>query len=206
MKRIAVRWVLLLLCVPASGFPAVAAGPADGDLVFQSMASSSQGKAIELATHSPYSHVGMIFLRDGHAYVLEAVGPVRYTPLETWILQGEGERYVVRRLRNARSVLTPEAVRRLKKAAARFVGKPYDFSFDWSDTRIYCSELVWKVYREALGIEIGRPASLREFDLTHPLVKAKLKERYGDDIPLNEPVISPGQMFRSPMLETVASH
>ena len=205
MRRIAALCVVGLLCVPASTLPAVVARPADGDLVFQSTGASTQGKAIELATHSPYSHMGIIFFRNGRAYVLEAAGPVRYTPLEAWIRRGDGERYVIRRLKGARNVLTPEAVRRLKRAAERFLGKPYDRYFGWSDDRIYCSELVWKVYRNALGIEIGTPVSLREFDLSHPLVKAKLKERYGDGVPLDEPVISPGQMFRSPMLETIAS-
>ncbi len=205
MRRIAAFCIVALLCVPASAVRAVAASPADGDLVFQSMGSSPQGKAIELATHSPYSHMGMIFFRGGRAYVLEAVGPVRYTPFDAWIRQGDGERYVIRRLKGAREVLTPEAVGRLRKAAERFLGKPYDHYFGWSDARIYCSELVWKVYRDALGIEIGTPVPLREFDLGHPLVKAKLKERYGDDVPLDEPVISPGEMFRSPLLATVAS-
>ncbi len=205
MRRAAAWCVLLLLCAGVSGPSAGAAPPADGDLVFQSMGSSSQGKAIELATRSPYSHMGMVVVRKGKRYVLEAVGPVRYTPFEAWTVQGEGGRYVVRRLKNADRILTPDAVRRLKKAAARYVGKPYDHYFGWSDARIYCSELVWKVYRDALGIEIGTPVALREFDLTHPLVRAKLKERYGNKIPLDEPVISPGQMFRSELLETVAS-
>ena len=34
-------------------------------------------------------------------------------------------------------------------------GKHYDFWFEWSDERIYCSELVWKIYRRGLGIELG---------------------------------------------------
>jgi len=206
MKRIAGCCLVVLLCFRASGSPAGPAVPANGDLVFQSMGSSSQGKAIELATRSPYSHMGMIFIKDRKYYVLEAVGPVKYTPLEAWIRQGEGGRYVVRRLKNADTILTPEAVGRLKKEAGKYLGKPYDHYFGWSDKRIYCSELVWKIYRNALGIEIGKPMKLREFDLDHPLVKEKLKERYGDDVPLDEPAVSPGQMYRSEMLETVASH
>ncbi len=205
MKRLAACCLVLLVCLCAPAFPAAPEAPADGDLVFQSMGSSSQGKAIEIATRSPYSHMGIVFLKGGVAYVLEAVGPVKYTPFAEWTAQGDGGRYVVRRLRNAGSVLTPEAVRKLEKAARRFVGKPYDHYFGWSDKRIYCSELVWKVYRNALGIEIGKPTRLGEFDLGHSLVKARLKERYGDAIPLDEPVISPGQMFESALLETVAS-
>ena len=205
MKRIAAYGLLLLLCVPASVFAAAPAAPADGDLVFQSMGSSSQGKAIELATRSPYSHMGIVFVKGAAVYVLEAVGPVKYTPFADWIAQGDGGHYVVRRLRDAERLLTRDAVRKLKKAAKPFVGKPYDHYFGWSDKRIYCSELAWKIYRNALGIEIGKPAKLREFDLGHPLVKAKLKERYGDAVPLDEPVISPGRMFESELLETVES-
>lgn len=206
MNRIAAYSLLALLCVPVPGSSASRAVPATGDLVFQGMGSSSQGKAIQLATRSPYSHMGMIFLKGGNYYVLEAVGPVKYTPLKTWIRQGEGGHYVVRRLKDADRILTAQAVGKLRKEAGKYLGKPYDHHFGWSDKRIYCSELVWKVYRNALGIEIARPTKLREFDLGHPLVKEKLKERYGDAVPLDEPVISPGQIFRSEMLETVASH
>ena len=47
-----------------------------------------------------------------------------------------------------------------------------------------------------LGIEIGALQKLREFDLTDPAVKAKMRERYGKKVPLDEPVISPGSDVR----------
>jgi hypothetical protein len=59
------------------------------------------------------------------------------------------------------------------------------------------------MYRRTLNLEIGRRQKLREFDLTDPVVKAKLRERYGARVPLDEPVISPAAMFDSPLLETV---
>ena len=86
---------------------------------------------------------------------------------------------------------------KLKRTAAQFVGKPYDLYFEWSDTRIYCSELVWKMYERSLGIEIGRRQKLREFDLSDPRVRAKLTERYGKKIPLDETVISPAAMYNA---------
>ena len=61
------------------------------------------------------------------------------------------------------------------------------------------------MYRDALGVEIGALQKLREFDLADPAVKAKMRERYGNEVPLNEPVISPGAMFDSPLLETVGT-
>lgn len=88
--------------------------------------------------------------------------------------------------------------------AKRYVGKPYDLTFSLSDDRQYCSEVVWKVYFKALGMEVGHRQKLGDFDLSHPAVKAKLKERYGSRIPLNETVISPKAMFDSGLLYTVA--
>jgi hypothetical protein len=110
---------------------------------------------------------------------------------------------VVKRLRDANRILTPEAIRRLRDASAKHIGKSYDLVFEWSDARIYCSELVYKAYAEALGVRLGRLQRLREFDLSHPVVKRKIRERYGNAIPLDEPVISPQAVFESELLETV---
>jgi hypothetical protein len=46
---------------------------------------------------------------------------------------------------------------------------------------------------------------LRDFDLTDPVVKQKMKERYGETVPLDGPAISPGEMFASSELITVMS-
>jgi len=83
------------------------------------------------------------------------------------------------------------------------MGAPYDWHFQWSDDRIYCSELVWKAYEQALDLELGALETFRDFDLTDPLVEATLAERFGDDVPLDEPVISPRGIFESALLETV---
>ncbi len=134
------------------------------------------------------------------------INTVQYTPLKEWIGRGNGGRYVVKRLRDADKILTPEAVSKLRKSAAVFQGKPYDLTFEWSDRRIYCSELVWKIYDRALGLHLGRLQKLREFDLTDPVVKAKMKERYGRSFPMDESVISPGEIFSSKGLITIAAN
>ncbi len=186
---------LLLMTSPAWATPSLR----DGDIIFHT-SRSAQSAAIQRATHSPYSHVGVIFYRDGKPFVFEAIATVRYTPLDAWIARGDGSRYVVRRLKTA---LTAGQVTRLRAAARQFEGKPYDLYFEWSDERIYCSELVWKLYDQALGVKLGTLQKLREFDLVDPLVKTKMRERYGPNVPLDEPVISPGAQFDSPLLITV---
>jgi hypothetical protein len=168
----------------------------DGDIIFHT-SRSAQSVAIQKATHSKYSHMGIIFFKAGRLYVYEAIATVRYTPLKDWIARGNGGRYVVKRLRDADKILTPEAVTKLRKAAEEFLGKPYDMTFEWSDSRIYCSELVWKTYDRALGLKIGRLQKLREFDLTDSIVKAKMNERYSNAIPMEETVISPAGIFSS---------
>ena len=174
----------------------------NGDLIFQT-SRSSQSKAIQLATKSNYSHMGIILTQNGKQMVYEAVGPVQFTPISNWIKRGEGGHFVVKRLTNANTILTSQNIAKLDSVAVSFKGRPYDLLFEWSDEKLYCSELVWKMYDRALNIQIGELQKLGEFDLSNPLVRDKMKQRYGDAIPLGESVISPEQMFQSSLLETV---
>ena len=61
----------------------------DGDVIFQT-SHSSQSLAIQRATGSPYSHMGLVFVRDHGPYVFEAEATVRFTPLDRWIHRGVG--------------------------------------------------------------------------------------------------------------------
>ena len=197
------RWLCLPLLLTAVGC-ATAGSPElqDGDIIFHT-STSSQSQALRLATGSPYTHMGIVFVEGDGPVVLEAVGPVKRTPLAEWVKRGEGGRFVVKRLSDAQARLTPEAIVRLKTAGDRYAGYAYDSQFEWSDERIYCSELVWKMYKEALGIEIGELETFRDFDLSDPAVARKLEERFGVRIPLDEKVISPASMFESDRLITV---
>lgn len=175
----------------------------EGDIVFQT-SKSSQSTAIQQATHSPYSHVGILFNQNESWCVLEAIGPVKYTPLKKWLANGIGTHYTIKRLKDSQA-LTKQSLEKLRLEGDRLVSKPYDPYFGWSDDKLYCSELVWKIYKNATGIEIGVPRTLREFDLTPPKVKAKLAERYGKNVPLNERVVAPSTIFESPLLTTIVS-
>jgi len=191
-----------LLVLLAGGAAHAAAALRDGDIIFHT-SRSAQSVAVQRATGSRYSHMGIVLLRDGKPYVFEAVSTVRYTPLAQWTARGNGGHYVVKRLRDADKLLTPGAVARLHARTADFAGRPYDLTFEWSDGRIYCSELVWKLYQRALGVRIGELQKIRTFNLADPAVRAKMRERYGDKVPMDEPVISPVAMFDSPLLVTV---
>lgn len=184
----------------AAGRAAAAPAVVDGDVVFQT-SRSAQSAAIQKATRSRYSHMGVVLTRNGRAYVFEAGRTVSYTPLQAWLARGEGGHYVVKR---PRAPLSATQAERLRRSAKAFEGKPYDTAFEWSDRRIYCSELVWKLFDRALGVQLGERQKLGDFALDDPLVRTALRERYGKAVPLQETVISPQAMFASPLLETVA--
>ena len=199
MKRITALFAAFLAACAAAGEPSE---PRPGDIIFQT-SRSSQSQAIQLATHSRYSHMGLILRHAGTLEVLEAAGQVKFTPLAQWIDRGEGEHYVIKRLKDPSRLSDPGGLARLEKAALEFAGRPYDLYFEWSDDRIYCSELVWKAYERGLGIRLGELARLGSFDLSNGAVKAKMAERFGDRVPLDERVISPSAVFDSPLLVTV---
>lgn len=191
--RVLGLFLLGVMFAGASGGAGASVALHTGDLIFQTSL-SPQSLAIQKATRSPYSHMGVILVHRGRISVLEAAGPVRETPFSVWTARGKGGHYVVKRL-----LLEPDAAaqRRLIDTARGFLGRPYDSAFEWSDTRMYCSELAWKLYDRALGIQIGHLRHLRDLRLNDPLVRAKLRERYGRHVPLDEPVISPAEMFIS---------
>ena len=174
----------------------------NGDIIFQS-SHSQQCEAVKLATHSDYSHVGIIFKDQGEWMVYEAIQPVRKTPLNEWIARGEDGHYVIKRLKNSDSVLTSDVMEEMQELGEQNIGKNYDIYFNWSDDEIYCSELVWKIYDEAAGIHIGELKQLKDFDLTSASVRTIMEERYGTDIPLQEKVIAPSGLFDSKKLELV---
>ncbi|MDQ3109336.1 MAG: YiiX family permuted papain-like enzyme [Bacteroidota bacterium] len=177
----------------------------NGDIIFQT-SQSGQSYAIQLATHSIYSHCGILFNDNGEWYVYEAVQPVMKTPLSKWIARGDSGIYVVKRLKNADSLLTKTALSKMRKSVHDKMGKNYDAWFGWSNENIYCSELVWKAYNDATGLEVGKLKKLGEYDLSHPIVKKIMYERYGNKPPLDEPMISPGNIYESDLLMLVRTN
>jgi len=207
MKKYPTLWIRAIACslfFACLGNGCAYSSPTveNGDIIFNT-SRSEQSQAIQQATHSRYSHVGIILFKAGKPYVFEATTTVRYTPLNEWIAGGTNRHYIIKRLKTAQRGLTSEALEKLRKTADSFAGKPYDLTFEWSDERIYCSELVWKIYERALGLQIGKLQQIREFNLDAPIVKKKIRERYGDKIPLEETVISPQAIFESPLLMVV---
>ncbi len=199
MKRIFLNLLFFVTLSAYSMGSGTAPAFKDGDIIFQT-STSSQSNAIQLATNSKWSHMGVIFYQNGKPYVYEARGPVGYRTLSAFISSGSGGKYLVRRYKTA---LSSTQVKKLASVAKSFASKPYDLYFGWTDSRIYCSELVWKIYNRGMGVSVGNLEKLGDFDLSHPEVQRILRERYGNDIPYEETVVSPVAIAVSANLVTV---
>lgn len=171
----------------------------DGDLIFQHSA-SAQSTAVQLATSSYYSHCGIIFYLEGKPYVFEALEPVGVRSLADWIESGENQKYAVYRLKD--KGLSLAQLNQMKAYLKSQLKKHYDLGFNWSDKEMYCSELAYKAY-QAAEIELCRPKSLRDFNLESPQVRRMMQQRYGAEIPYDEPMVSPGQLSESALLYRV---
>lgn len=174
----------------------------NGDIIFQT-SESEQCEAVRIATNSKFSHCGIIFIEKGKTYVYEAVQPVKITPIEDWITHGKNSKYVVKRLKNSEVKLTVTQLDAMKKYGSKMLNKNYDIYFGWSDSEIYCSELVWKIYKNGANIELCKTKELKEFNLNNPIVQRIMYQRYGSQIPLHEEVVAPSQLHDSELLETV---
>ena len=112
----------------------------DGDVVFQ-YSGSKQCLAIAQATHSPYTHCGIVFFENGRPMVWEAVGPVLKTPYAEWVEHGAEGHVVIKRLRDA-APLDTKTIAAMQHEGEKRMGRPYDVWFVMDEERIYCSELV----------------------------------------------------------------
>lgn len=197
MKHIRI-FTFLILTV---GFNLARAGEPlkNGDLIFIENP-GGQGKAIQLATGSKYTHVGIVFIENGTPMVYHAVEPVSRNTVKEFVSMSANGKYEIRRLKD-QSSLSPELVSRMQKEARSKLGIHYDMGFSWDDEQLYCSEFVWKLYAHALRIHLGEPRPLKTFDLSDPRVMSIMEQRYNGKIPLEEQMISPGDMFDSGLLE-----
>lgn len=216
---VAASFLSLVLCWTAVGEEKVAEDKSDraessvelssGDLVFQdSSPISGQAEAIKVLTRSPWSHCGLYFERPGlGAVVVDGNGTGALLSWDEWSRRGKDGKFSVYRLKAG---LSEDAVEKLWTRARQFDGRPYDLKFAWDDERIYCSELIWKAYRDALGVELGRLQKLRDFELENRIARS-LIERSGSWGTLknalahgDELVISPQAITKSFLLQRVA--
>jgi hypothetical protein len=176
----------------------------EGDIVLQ-ISEDPQHMAFGKASGSKYNHAGIIFIRprDRLYVVMELNDSVTATPLTEWRDRGQGEHIALLRLKNSNQLLSDKKTERLKKGAKAFRGVKQDYYYNWSDEALYSTELVWKMYNNALKISICEPGMLSEWDLTGLLIHGQMTKKYGANIPKDEKVVSPDAIYKSPKLEVI---
>ena len=212
---------LLLLALSLSQGSSLAARAADlpplksGDIVFQNTSGSAQ-EAIMLASGTQYTHVGLVEVdAKGRAVVIEAVGPVRVMPLESWIKNGSGKKVTVKRLKALSDADAKEAVAR----ARSYLGRPYDHFYYETRDQIYCSELIYAAFKEGANITVGVEQKVRDLNIStpaarklikerwraHPLCKAKRAENFQAcyDLILDQTLVTPASIARDSQVETI---
>ena len=175
--------------------------PQDGDVIFQSLPYGPVVWAIEGVTKSPYSHCGIVGQRDGQWVVYEAIGSVRITSLKKFLWRGRGGGFAVYRLQDEHREHIPETLRCCEK----YLGRPYDFRYRLDDEKIYCSELVYKAFRDATdGQQLGD--FVKFGDMNWGPYEVLIRQIEGGPVPVDREMITPRDLAKARQLEPVFSH
>jgi hypothetical protein len=132
----------------------------DGDLIFRRGLSLSSHAVLLTDKKSRFSHVGMIRLIDGNAFVVHAVPgeneqEIEYLKIEpvTEFLDKEkatlGAVYRLKNTEKEKLLFVAEKVESFARKKLIFDNK-YDLE---SDDKMYCTELIWKAYN-SIGVDL----------------------------------------------------
>jgi hypothetical protein len=165
----------------------------EGDVIFQT-SQSQQSPLIQIATRSKISHCGIIVMRNGKPYVLETLKTLVVTPLDKFIARGEGGKYWLKRSNKEN----------IKIKYGSYLGKPYDLAFKFDNGKFYCSELIYDIYKNQLGIELCEPKKVSDYLILGtdklPQIEKAMKKR---GITKEQYAVAPIDIFESDYLEEV---
>ena len=165
----------------------------EGDVIFQT-SPSKQSPLIQIATRSKISHCGIIVMKNGKPYVLETLKTLVVTPLDKFIARGEDGKYWLKRSKKEN----------IKIKYKSYLGKPYDKAFKFDNGKFYCSELIYDIYKNQLGIELCEPKKVGDYLILGtdklPQIEKAMKKR---GITKEQYAVAPVDIFESDYLEDV---
>ena len=156
----------------------------EGDIVFVE-SQSSQSPYIKIGTMSKWTHCGVVVNTPEGMKVLEASKTVKLTPFNSFIGRAKNENWCIKRPKQ-----------KLAKPINynKYIGQPYDLEFKFNNGKMYCSELVWLVYKEQ-GIELCKPRKVSSFIMTRiPKVKKLMNKR---NIQMNQEAVAPVDIYKA---------
>lgn len=156
----------------------------EGDVVFIE-SQSSQSPYIKAGTMSKWTHCGVVVNTSQGMKVLEASKTVRLTSLDKFISRAKDGNWCIKRPKQ--QLKSPISYR-------KYLGQPYDLEFKFDNGKMYCSELVWLVYKDQ-GIELCKSRKVSSFIMTRmPKVKKLMKKR---NIRMDQEAVAPVDLFKA---------
>ena len=165
----------------------------EGDVIFQTSL-SQQSPLIKIGTRSTITHCGVVVMKAGKPYVLETQKTLILTPLKKFIARGKDGKYWHKRPK----------LDNIKIKYSGYLGKPYDLAFKFDNGKFYCSELIYDVYLNQLGVELCKPKTIDDYLIlgSHriPKIKRAMKKR---GITMEQYAVAPVDVFNSKELRFV---
>ncbi len=171
--------------------------PREGDVLFQSLPHGALTDAIEGSTHSPWSHCGIVARENDEWVVYEAYERVQKTPLRAFWNRTRQFQFAVYRFderfdKDIHAVLDKVKV---------YLGLPYDAKYEMDDEKIYCSELIYKAFRDVTGESPGKLVRLG--DLNWQPYERTIVALEGGPPPLDRLMITPRGLSEAKQLKRV---
>lgn len=156
----------------------------EGDVVFIE-SQSSQSPYIKVGTMSKWTHCGVVVDTPQGLKVLEASKTVRLTSVAKFIGAAKNGNWCVKR---------PKQPLSKPISYKKYLGQAYDLEFKFNNGKMYCSELVWLVYKDQ-GIELCKPRKVSSFVLTRiPKVKKLMNKR---NISMDQYAVAPVDLYKA---------
>ena len=146
----------------------------EGDIVFVE-SQSQQSLYIKIGTMSKWTHCGVVVDTPEGLKVLEASKTVRLTPFNTFVGRAKNDNWCVKR---------PKQQLKAPVSYRKYLGQPYDLEFKFDNGKMYCSELVWLIYKDQ-RIELCKPRKVSSFPFARILKVRKLMNKCGTTTPSN---------------------
>ena len=193
--------ILLLLALPFSSMvtetftaqTGAVKNVKEGDVIFQT-SQSEQSPLIQIGTRSMITHCGIVVMKGGKPYVLETQRTIVLTPFDKFIARGKDGRYWLKRSKKDN----------IKIKYNSYLGKSYDLAFKFDNGKLYCSELIYDIYKNQLGIELCKPKKVGDYLIIGtdklPKIEKAMKKR---GITKEQYAVAPVDIFNSKHLNGV---
>ena len=133
-------------------------------------------------------------MKNEKPYVLETLETLVVTPLDKFIARGKNGKYWLKRSKKEN----------IKIKYKSYLGKPYDLAFKFDNDKFYCSELIYDIYKNQLGIELCKPKKVGDYLILGtdklPKIEKAMKKR---GISQKQYAVAPVDIFESDYLEDV---